>query len=114
IDASIASNLVHPGAEGGSRTVGLPIFQNSEEDVLYQVFTHGALACQLIKEIEQSHVIPFKQRTQHFAHTTAHLRHQLLIGHRLGHELLSGTAVLPFEDEYLSPEKRLHGINGPH
>jgi hypothetical protein len=54
----------------------------------------------------------FKQRTQHFAHTTAHLRHQLLIGHCLGHELLSGIAVFPFDDEYCALEKRLHRFNG--
>jgi hypothetical protein len=70
------------------------------------------LARKFVKEIEESHVMPLKQRTQHFAHTAAHLRHQLLIGHCLGHELLSGTAVLPFNHEYRSPEERLHGING--
>jgi hypothetical protein len=81
----VSSDLVHPGAERGSWTVGLPVFQNAEEDVLDEVFAGGAISGKPAVEIEERKLIAVKQYPQHFADTFSYLQHKLFVWKRIGH-----------------------------
>ena len=61
IDAGVAGDLVHPGAEVGAGTIGLAIAEDAEEDFLDQVFADGAVLGHFGVEVEERGLVAVEQ-----------------------------------------------------
>ena len=94
VEAGVARDLIHPGAECCARAKGLAIAQDAEENFLDEVFADGAVLRHFGVEVEERGLIAVEQHAQHLHFTVAYLEHHVLVGNRV--HSVSVISALPF------------------
>src|SRR5262249_26470535 len=79
IRSCIPGDLEHPCVEPAVVTKTLPVFQNSNEHLLNEVFGDCAVSGESAKEAEQRLVMPVKKDTKLSHVSLAHCKHQSFV-----------------------------------
>src|SRR5215470_3878906 len=87
----IARDLVHPCPKRSAGTVRLPVLEDPEEDVLYQVLARASIAGETAIEVEQRTLVAVEQHAQHLSDSLAYLQHEIFVWKRIGHCAMRGS-----------------------
>src|SRR5580704_3793191 len=77
----VAAHLEHPGAERHFRLIGMPVLQNTIEDILHQVFGDAAAGGKVQEEMEERPLMAVEELRQLPDVARANFPHDLFVFH---------------------------------